>query len=279
LIQYNKLQETSASIRLDILDAIASANKGHIGGAFSSVELLVALFHGGLLKYDSDQPDWPGRDYFFLSKGHAGVVLYSVLASIGYLKKEQLMNLNQEGLLGEHPDFRIPGVEADSGSLGHGLGIATGLASSHRMDKKDNQTVVLLGDGECYEGSTWEAALFAAHLGLNNLFAIVDRNRQIVNDFTEGVNRLEPLGEKWSAFGWEVREINGHDFKDIFNAFHDFRIRKSTKPVLILANTVKGKGVSFMEGKLEWHHGAISGDKLRLARQEITIQLSEYACE
>ena len=126
------------------------------------------------------------------------------------------MNLNQEGLLGEHPDSRIPGVEVDSGSLGHGLGIAAGLALSSRMDKKDNQTVVLLGDGECYEGSTWEAALFAAHLGLKNLFAIVDRNGQIVNDFTENVNRLEPLADKWSAFGWDVREINGHDFKDIF---------------------------------------------------------------
>ena len=278
-MQYNNLQKMSATIRLDILDAIACAKKGHIGGAFSSVELLVALFHGGLLNYDSDQPDWPGRDYFILSKGHTGVALYSILTSIGYLKKEQLMNLNQEGLLGEHPDFRIPGIEADTGSLGHGLGIATGLALSSRLDKKNNQTVVLLGDGECYEGSTWEAALFAAHLGLNNLFAIVDRNRQIVNDFTEDVNRLEPLGEKWSAFGWDVREINGHDFKDIFKAFHDFRIRKSTKPVLILANTVKGKGVSFMEGKLEWHHGGIGGDNYKLARQEILTRLKEYSSE
>jgi len=278
-MQYNKLQKTSASIRLDILDAIASANKGHIGGAFSCVELLVALFHGGLLKYDSALPDWTERDYFILSKGHTGVALYSIFTSIGFLKKEQLMNLNQEGLLGEHPDSRIPGVEVDSGSLGHGLGIATGLALSNRMDKKDNQTVVLLGDGECYEGSTWEAALFAAHMELNNIFAIVDRNGQIVNDFTENVNRLEPLAEKWSAFGWDVREINGHDFKDILNAFHDFGNRKSTKPVLILANTVKGKGVSFMEGKSEWHHGGIDGDNYKLARQEILTQLTEYPSE
>lgn len=278
-MQYNKLKKISASIRLDILDAVACAKKGHIGGAFSSVELLVALFHGGLLKYDSAVPELPERDYFILSKGHTGVVLYSILTSAGFLKKEQLMKLNQEQLLGEHPDARIPGVEADSGSLGHGLGIATGLALSSRLDKKNNQTVVLLGDGECYEGSTWESALYASHLGLNNLFAIVDRNHQIVNDYTENINRLEPLGEKWSAFGWDVREINGHDFKEIFTAFHDFKNRKLTRPVLVLANTIKGNGVSFMEGNIAWHHGGVSGDKYKRARQEIMTQLSEYDCE
>jgi transketolase len=278
-MHYRNLQQQAASIRLDILDAISQAKKGHIGGAFSSVELMVALFHGGLLKFDSIQPEWPERDYFILSKGHVGVVLYATLASVGFFEKEQLMELNQGGLLGEHPDRRIPGVEVDSGSLGHGLGIAAGIALSLHMDKKTNKTVVLLGDGECYEGSTWESALFATHMELNNLVAIVDRNRQIVNDFTENINRLEPLGEKWSAFGWDVREINGHDFNDIFEAFHDFRDQKPTKPVLVLANTVKGKGVSFMEGKLQWHHGEVNGENYEQARQEILTQLSEYSCE
>ncbi len=278
-MQYNNLQKISASIRLDILDAIACAKKGHIGGAFSSVEIMTALFHSGILKYDPTMPDWSERDIFILSKGHAGIVLYATLASVGFFEKEQLMKLNQEQLLGEHPDRRIPGVEIDSGSLGHGLGIATGLALASTLDNKSNQIVVLMGDGECYEGSTWEAALYAAHLGLDNLFAIIDRNQQIVNDYTENINHLEPLKEKWDAFGWEVREINGHDFDDILTSFHDFRIRKSTKPVLILANTVKGKGVSFMEGKLEWHHGGIEGDNYKLARQEILTQLKEYSSE
>lgn len=259
-------------VRRQVLEMVVSAKKGHIGGAFSCTEILVALYYGGILRFDPKNPKWVERDRFIMSKGHSGVALYAILADLGFFP---LLELNtfckNNSMLGGHPDRNIPGVEIDTGSLGQGLSIGAGLALSTKIDRKNFVTIVLLGDGECYEGSVWEAAMFAGHYQLSNLIAIVDRNQQCVTDFTENCNRLEPLSDKWRAFNWEVREINGNSFEDLFDAFKDFRNRESFKPLVIIANTVKGKGVSFMERNLTWHHGVPSGENLITAREELKL--------
>ena len=275
-MELRQLEAKAAAIRLKIVETIAAADKGHVGGALSCTDLLVALYHGGTLRFDSRDPSWQDRDRFILSKGHVGAALYVVLADLGYFDPAELGRLNRGGILGEHPDRGIPGVEIDSGSLGHGLGIGAGMALAAKLDGKAYRTVVLLGDGECYEGSVWEAAMFAAHHRLDNLVAIVDRNGQCVNDFTESINRLAPLGSKWEAFGWEVREIDGHSFEELQAALGDLHTRTSERPLAVIANTIKGKGVSFMEGQLAWHHGGISGATLEQARNELIESLGRF---
>ena len=278
-MELRRLEAKAASTRLKIVEAIAAADKGHVGGALSCTDLLVAMYYGGTLRFDPRDRNWQGRDRFILSKGHVGVALYVVLADLGFFDAAELKRLNRGGILGEHPDRGIPGVEIDSGSLGHGLGIGAGLALAARLDGKSNRTFVLLGDGECYEGSVWEAAMFAAHHELSNLVAIVDRNGQVVNDFTESINRLGSLTEKWKAFGWETCEIDGHSMKEICSVFTEISSssRRQKQPLVIVANTVKGKGVSFMERQLAWHHGAIAGTKLEQARRELAETLRRYA--
>lgn len=259
-------------VRRKALEMIVSVNKGHIGGAFSCADILVALFYGGILNYISKQPDWSERDRFILSKGHSCTALYAILADLGFFPIDELNGYCQRGsMLGGHPDKNIPGVEADTGSLGHGLGIGAGMALAAKLNNKNYKTVVLLGDGECYEGSIWEAAMFSAHHKLNNLFAIIDRNRQCVNDYTEDCNSMEPFEDKWKSFNWDTKIINGHSFTDIIKVLKDFRTRKSTQPLAVIANTIKGKGVSFMEGELKWHHTVPSGEDLKKAREELAI--------
>jgi transketolase len=263
------LKKKAKLIRNMILEMIVSAGKGHIGGAFSCTDILVALYYGGILRFNPSNPDWNERDRFILSKGHSGVAVYAILADLGFFANSELTSICRNGsMLGGHPDRNIPGIEADTGSLGHGLGIASGLALSAKIDNKDFMTVVLLGDGECQEGSVWEAAMFAAQHKLNNLVAIVDRNRQGVTDFTEDSASLEPFVDKWRGFNWAAKEINGHSFEEIFGALRSYRSFESFKPLVIIANTIKGKGVSFMERKLEWHHNVPSGENLKIARQE-----------
>ena len=271
LFQINELQRKAKLIRGRILEMVVSANKGHIGGAFSCSDILVTLYYGGILRFDPGKPDWSERDRFILSKGHSGIALYAILADLGYFPLPVLSSFCQNGsMLGGHPDRNIPGVEIDTGSLGHGLGVAAGLALCAKMEKRDYLSVVLLGDGECYEGSVWEAAGFSAHHELNNLVAIVDRNRQCATDFTEDCNRLEPLADKWRAFNWDVREINGHSFVELLDALKDLRLRRSPRPLAVIAATIKGKGVPFMEGRIKWHHGVPSGENLDIARKEIS---------
>lgn len=265
------LAEKSRQIRTDILNAVHKAGKGHIGGAFSIVEILVSLYYGNILKFDSKEPKWESRDRFILSKGHAGVALYAVLADLGYFPKEELDFLNQGRLLGEHPDPRIPGIEVVSGSLGHGLPIGSGMALADKMDKNSRQTFVLMGDGECYEGSVWEAAMFAAHHELHNLIGIVDRNGLITHGTTESINRLEPFADKWKAFGWEVFEVNAHDLADLQDTWKAIISKKSGAPSMVIANSIKGKGVSFMENNFNWHHGGIDDAKLATALTELAI--------
>ena len=265
-----EFRKKSLEIRLLILDAIYKAKKGHIGGSYSIVDILVALFYGGILKFDPKKPDWENRDRFILSKGHAGIALYAVLADLGYFSIKELSKLNQGGMLGEHPDHLIPGVEVISGSLGHGLPIASGMSLADKLDnKKDRRTYIILGDGECYEGSVWEAALFAAHHKLNNLIAIVDRNRLITFGSTEDINSLEPFNHKWQSFGWEVFEEDAHNCNSLVDIFNKIHLSKSGKPSLLIAKSVKGKGVSFMENKAQWHHGGIDEEKYKLAKKEL----------
>ena len=273
------LEEKAVWVRRQILETIASSGRGHIGGALSCADILVALYYGGILRYEPRRPEWSDRDRFILSKGHSCVALYVILSDLGFFAPSELESFCQCGsMLGGHPDRRIPGVEADTGSLGHGLGIGAGLALSARLDQKDFMTVVLLGDGECYEGSIWEAALFAGHHRLNNLVAVVDRNRQCAMDFTEECNRFEPFADKWQAFGWDTAVINGHSFEQVCSAFEDVRGRASEKPLVVLANTIKGKGISFMEGNIKWHHGIPAGKELETARQELVQNSLAIPC-
>jgi transketolase len=267
--QVYQMEVKAVQIRKDIIQSIHKAGKGHIGGAYSIVEILVSLYFGDVLKFDSNNPRWEGRDRFILSKGHAGIALYAVLADLGFFPKEELDFLNKGRLLAEHPDPRIPGIEVVSGSLGHGLSIGAGMALADKFDDKPRKTFVLMGDGECYEGSVWEAAMFASHHKLNNLCGIVDRNGLITHGTTESINRLEPFKDKWLAFGWNVVEVDGHDIKTIVRALNAFKRKSSDRPTLILANTVKGKGVSFMENQASWHHGGIDDKKLELSLLEL----------
>lgn len=262
------LTEKSRKLRVSVLEMIIAANKGHIGGAFSCMDILVALYYSGILRFDPLNPYWEERDRFLLSKGHSGSALFAVLADLGFFSESELSTYCKNGsLLGGHPDRRVPGVEADTGSLGHGLGIAAGMALAAKMDKRPFRVIVLVGDGECCEGAVWEAIVFAARHCLDNLTLIVDRNRQCVLDYTEDCAPLDSLAAKLTSFGWDTREIDGHSFTDILEAVG--RIPAIGHPLAIVANTVKGKGVSFMEGGLKWHHSVPNATERELAFKEL----------
>ena len=260
----------SQELRLSVLEAIYRSGKGHIGGAFSCTDILVALYYGGILKYDSKNEKWDKRDRFILSKGHAAIALYAVLSDLGYFNKSELELFNNGGMLGEHPDINIPGIEINSGSLGHGLGVGAGMALAAKMDAENYRTFVLLGDGECNEGSVWEAAMFAAHHNLENLTAIIDRNGLCIHGTTEEINRLNPLDKKFESFGWHVETMNGHDIEEIVSKL---KVKTIDKPIMIIANTIKGKGVSFMENITSWHHGSISEQQYVQAKKELNNHL------
>lgn len=264
------LRKKSNWVRRQILEMIAQAGKGHIGGALSCTDILVTLYYSGILRFDISNPKWEKRDRFILSKGHSVAALYVILSDLGYFSKSQLKNYQKDGcILSGHPHRKIPGIEADTGSLGHGLGIAAGLALSAKMDKKDFLTFVLIGDGECYEGSVWEAAMFASHHKLNNLVAILDKNGICSTDFIKDCLQTEPLSEKWSAFGWEVANVNGHSFDEMQSIFGNLRVRKSERPLMVIAQTIKGKGISFMENNPYWHHAVPNTAELQIARKEL----------
>jgi transketolase len=263
------LVATAQRMRLAALEAVFRAGKGHIGGAFSIIEILVALYHAESLRHDPLRPGWADRDRFLLSKGHAAVALYAVLADRGYFENRHLEDMNRGGLLSEHPDPRIPGIEVVSGSLGHGLSVAAGIAFGGALSKRAAVTFALLGDGECNEGSVWEAAMFAAHHRLANLCAIIDRNGLITHGSTEEFNGLEPFSDKWRSFGWDVFEVDGHSIPELVSLFLRARSPLNGKPMVVIAETVKGKGVSFMEGNPRWHHGPIDSELYERAKQEL----------
>ncbi len=264
------LSEKALQARRRVLDMVLGAGRGHIGGSLSCTEILVTLYQGGILNVDPTRPDWPDRDRMILSKGHSVEVLYAVLADFGFFSLDELATYGEDGTrLGGHADGAVPGVDVSTGSLGHGLGIGAGLALAANLDSRAFFTVVVMGDGECYEGSVWESAMFAAHHDLSNLVAIVDRNNQITLDFTESAVRLEPFAEKWEACGWEVARVDGHSFDSLIDALGRIREREANRPLMILAETVKGKGVSFMEGQVGWHHNVPGGELLERARSDL----------
>lgn len=268
------LRKKSNWVRRQILEMIASAGKGHIGGALSCTDILVTLYYVGILKFDARNPEWEKRDRFILSKGHSAAALYAILSDLGYFLTSELSIYQKEGcILSGHPYKRIPGIEVDTGSLGHGLGVGAGLALSAKMNKEDFLTFVLLGDGECYEGSVWEAAMFASHHKLNNLVGILDNNGICSTDFIKDCLELEPLQDKWQAFGWDVRMVDGHSFEELIANFGDFRFRKSQRPLMVIADTVKGKGISFMENNPYWHHAVPNAQQLEAARKELEKSL------
>ena len=263
-----RLEEKAVEMRQDILDMIYRAGAGHPGGSLSAVEVITALFFH-VMNIDPANPDWADRDRFVLSKGHACPALYTALAHRGFFDREVLGTLRQyHSILQGHPDMnKVPGLDMTAGSLGNGLSIGLGMALSARMKKQDYMTYVMLGDGECQEGMVWEAAMAAAHHGLKNLIAIVDCNGVQINGWVNDVLRVEPFADKWRAFGWAVIEIDGHDMRQVLTALHDARAMRC--PTAILARTVKGKGVSFMEDDSAWHGAAPSAEQLAQAMKDI----------
>lgn len=256
-------------VRTETVRLISIAKSGHYGSSFSCAELFAALYYH-VLRYNPKDAGWPDRDRFVLSKGHAAIGLYPILADVGFFPRDWLDTYTRLGSpLGDHPDMRkIPGIDFSSGSLGHGLSIGVGMALNGRLDRRDYRVYVLLGDGEMNEGQVWAAAMSAAHFKLGNLVAIVDRNWVSVDGRIEGVMNTEPLAEKWRSFGWGVAEIDGHDLKAILGAFDALPPPESQKPSVIIARTITGKGVSFMEGDFAWHLGYLApSDEARATEQ------------
>jgi transketolase len=269
MVTNEELVRLSREIRADALRATTEAGSGHPGGSLSATDIIVTLYWG-VLRHDPRNPGWPDRDRFILSKGHAAPALYAVLAKRGYFPREQLHHLREhESMLQGHPDAtRTPGVEVSSGSLGNGLSIASGIASALKLDGRGSRVYVLLGDGECDEGLVWEAAMFAAHRRLDNLTAIVDRNGLQIDGPTEKVVSIEPIADKWAAFNWHVICVNGHDYAQLQAAFEEAK-KTTGKPTVIVADTVKGKGVSFMEGVVGFHGKACTPAELDIACKEL----------
>lgn len=264
------LREKARVIRREIIESSTAAGSGHPSSSLSGVELLVGLYFGGVLKYDPAKPGWPDRDRFILSKGHATPLLYSILAEAGYFHVDQLKTLRQLGSpLEGHPNMRrLAGVEASTGSLGQGLSIGLGHALAARVDGKSYRVWVLVGDGECDEGQVWEAAMAAAHFKADNLCCIVDNNRMQQSGMVENVMNHMPLAPKWQSFGWHTIEIDGHDQEAVMRAYAEAQ-RTTGRPTAIVARTVKGKGVSFMEPDYTWHGRALSKDDAAKALKEL----------
>ena len=265
-----ELKRLANRLRVDIVKMIGAAGSGHPGGSLSEVELLTALYFR-VLRHDPKNPGWAGRDRFVLSKGHGCPALYAVYAAAGYLDPAMLPTLRKLGSpLQGHPDKRmLPILEASTGSLGQGLSIGIGMALAAKMDQSDVHVFVMTGDGEVQEGQIWEAAMFAPYHKLNNLTLIVDCNKQQLDDWTEKILSLAPLAEKFRSFGWRTVEIDGHDFEQVLPALEQARANTGAQPTAILANTVKGKGVSFMENNIKWHGVAPKPDEVAKAVAEL----------
>jgi transketolase len=258
------------SIRLNDLVMVHGIGLGHLGSDFSSVDILATLYLGGALRIDPQRPDDPDRDRFVLSKGHAAGALYCTLAEAGFIDEAELATYQRPlSRLSGHPDRRkVPGVETNTGPLGHGLPVAVGIALSAQHTGSSRRTFVLCGDGELQEGSMWEAAMAAAHFGLDSLTLIVDRNRLQQGDRTENTNRLEPLADRFTTFGWAVREVDGHDHGALLQAFEEAPFAAG-KPNCVIAHTIKGTGVSFMTDDVSWHHRVPTADEYTVALAEL----------
>ena len=249
----DELKNKSITVRKTIIEMLTAAKSGHPGGSLSPVELIIALYFEKLT-HNPKKPHWPDRDRVVFSKGHACPLWYTVLADFGYFPRKHLIELRKYGcILQGHPDcLRTPGVDISSGSLGQAFSAACGMAAAGKLDNKSYRVYVLLGDGEIQEGQVWEAAMSAAHYKLDNLCAILDYNGFQIDGSIEDIMQIEPLADKWKAFGWHTIEIDGHNYPQIINAYNKAETIKG-KPTIIIAKTVKGKGVSFMENTSDWH--------------------------
>lgn len=266
-----QLEKKAAWLRREVFEMVVRAKKGHFPSSSSCTEILVSLLYGGYLKFDPKNPKWSDRDRLFISKGHAGMALYPILADLGYISEAEIAKFTHpDGILKFYPDPTIPGVEAITGSLGHGMGIAAGHCLAGRLDGRDFRSYVIVSDGECYEGSTWETALFAAHQRLEKLVVFVDRNGCCIMDHTENCVRLDPLEEKWRAFGWRTFSINAHDLKAIDEVLRIATTDGNGQPTAIIAHSIKGKGVSFMENQPGWHNRMPNTEEILQAREELS---------
>lgn len=263
------LEKRARTIRREIVDVTGWSGGAHIGGSLSMADILTLLYWK-YMRVDPARPEWEDRDRFVLSKGHGGVGHAVVLAQRGYFDRDALRKFNEtDSMLGMHLDsHKVPGCESSTGSMGHGLSQAVGMALGARVLKKDWRVYCVIGDGESDEGSIWEAAMSAAHYNLDNLIVFQDRNHMMIDGLTEEVMKLEPLADKWRAFGLETRLVNGHDMRQLAEAI-EFAQQVKGKPVMILCDTVKGKGVNFMENDPAWHYGGLSSELVEKAKQSI----------
>lgn len=272
-----ELKRRADEMRKDIVSMIAEAGSGHPGGSLSCADILSALYFGDVMNYDPADPSLETRDRFILAKGHAAPALYAALAHAGYFDREELKTLRKLGTrLQGHPDSNlVPGVEVSTGSLGQGLSIACGLAAGLRLQENPACVFTLLGDGECQEGQVWEAAMFAAHNSLDNLVAIIDRNDLQIDGFVHDVCDLGDVAEKFAAFGWYVYEVDGHDPDLLVDILTEAKETRDGHPCVIVAHTIKGKGVSFMENQAGWHGKAPSSEQAQTALEELEAQIKE----
>lgn len=274
--EIRQLELTAAKMRKRLLEVVYKAKAGHIGGGLSSLNMLAALyFH--TLNVDPNNPRKENRDRFIMSKGHCVEALYCALEQKGFITREQLDTYGEyNSMLAGHPTIKVPGIEVNTGALGHGLSIGVGLSIAAKMDQKDYKTFVLMGDGEQGEGSIYEAAMSASHYKLDNLVAIIDRNGLQISDKTEKVMSLEPMNERWIAFGWDVIEVNGDSMASIVQVLDaiDFQNRK---PHLIISRTTKGKGVSCMENILKWHHGVPNPEEYQKSLLELEDCINQFS--
>lgn len=263
------LQEKVKELRQVIFKTICKGGGGHIPASLSIVEILTVLYYG-ILDIDPQSPYAPERDRFILSKGHAGVALYAILADKGFFDKQYLDTFGKRGtILGGHPDMhKVPGVEASTGALGHGFPFGVGIALGGKFDKKSYRVFILLGDGECQEGSIWEAALFAPHHKLDNVIVIIDYNKFQAMDRLDKIVGLEPLVDKWQSFGWEVKEVDGHNIEELQKVFQAAPFVKD-KPSVVIAHTIKGKGISFMENAAVWHYRMPDEEEMKVAYRDL----------
>ena len=266
-----KLNNIAITCRRDVIEMIHEAGSGHPGGSLSAIDILCALYFGGVLKHDADNPKWEERDRFILCKGHAAPALYAVLGEAGYFSKTEFQTLRKlNSHLQGHPDaLKCPGVEVSTGSLGQGLSIACGLAKGLRMQDSSSSVFALLGDGECQEGQVWEAAMFAAQNKLDNLVAIVDKNNLQIDGNVNDVMSLGNLMSKLISFGWYVAEVDGHNMAAVVDVLNDLKQEHAQKPKCLIANTIKGKGVSFMENQAGWHGKAPNDEEFERAMAEL----------
>lgn len=268
-MKIKELVKKSQELRISLFDLVTQDMKGHIPSSYSCLEIVINLYYGNILKYDSTNPENPDRDRLIISKGHAAMVLYPILSDLGFFNSVELKKFTKpDGLLRLYADHSIPGIEAVTGSLGHGLGVSCGYALAAKNDNKDYKSYVIIGDGECYEGSVWESAMFASHYKLDNLIAIIDVNQLCIMGETKDCINQGSLEDKFKAFGWETININGHSHTQIQNAFEVLNA-KNSKPKAIIANTTKGKGISFMEDKPLWHNKMPTKEQIKQAYKEL----------